>query len=65
MTRIYTPGAIHVVPLNDLVEHVDDQECLCQPKLHTEYENYTVVGYIWVHNSWDGRELWEKQEEES
>ena len=49
-----SPGSVHIVPVNDLREHViePDVTCWCQPTLDEE-DN------IWVHNSMDGREDYE------
>ena len=47
---------IHVMPVNDLMEHTnDDSECPCKPKVIVEGANL-----IYVHNSWDKRELTEQ-----
>lgn len=48
---------IHVVPVNDLHEHCSDGTgCLCNPAIHLVAGGGTMI----VHNSWDGRELWEE-----
>ncbi len=51
--RVYAGMAknkdIHVMPLNDLVEHLDNRTCICGP---TE----TTPGVL-VHHSLDGREM--------
>lgn len=43
----------HICPENDLREHVTDDGCLCPclPVRHWEELN------VWVHNSYDGREV--------
>jgi hypothetical protein len=45
----------HCIPVNDLREHVIDDEgtCWCQPEFDTEYE-------MFIHNSADGREDYEE-----
>ena len=48
--------AIHVIPLNDLRDHVDVKECWCKPIADCDYEN------IFVHNALDGREAFERGE---
>jgi hypothetical protein len=50
-------GRLHVHPLNDLREHVidPDVECWCNPTYDEEYD-------IVIHNSLDGRELYETGE---
>jgi hypothetical protein len=43
---------VHVVPLNDLLEHsTDSAECMCDPKVLVD-----GAVLIYVHNSYDGRE---------
>jgi hypothetical protein len=44
---------IHVIPTNDLREHVASTDCWCKP---TEDDEYPTV---WVHNSMDRREEFE------
>ena len=48
---------IHVVPLNDLKEHILNADCECDPVVE-------VVGavLIYIHNSWDHREFFEELE---
>jgi len=50
---------IHVMPLGDLREHQASQQCWCHPELDDESG---LGGNIWVHNSLDGRELYERGE---
>lgn len=50
--------AIHIIPVNDLKEHEELSTCNCQPTLIMENEEM-----IFVHNSYDGRELDEEIEE--
>ena len=47
---------IHVSPINDLVDHVDDEDCWCEPKIETFTDGRRVI----VHNSADSRELIEQ-----
>lgn len=47
---------IHVVPNNDQHEHTEEgYKCLCNPKLRIENEHLIII-----HNSYDGRELYEQ-----
>jgi len=51
----YTDDSImHVVPLNDLREHVASKDCWCKP---TEDEGWPD---IWVHHAMDQREQYEE-----
>lgn len=48
---------VHVVPINDLREHDLNGSCWCKPALDNDY-SYP----IWIHNSMDGREAFERGE---
>lgn len=43
----------HVIPINDLKEHVEQSTCLCSPCVQILDEGDLLV----VHNSYDGREF--------
>lgn len=45
-------GDVHIMPLNDLREHIDRATCWCMPE---EREPG-----LWVHNSMDRREEYEQ-----
>lgn len=49
---------LHVLPVNDLEEHIDSSICKCEPKVLNENGNLIIV-----HNSYDGREGLEWVEE--
>lgn len=50
---------IHILPINDEMEHEEEgTACRCDPKLITDEAELIVV-----HNSADGRELIEQAEE--
>ncbi len=47
---------IHVVPIDDLREHIEDNDrCWCRPRVEDD-------GMVIVHNSMDGREKYETGE---
>lgn len=52
-------SSIHVMPVNDLIEHETNQDCVCVPDLDVRHLD---VGNIWVHHSLDRRELSEGDE---
>jgi hypothetical protein len=54
-----TPERIHVVPVNDLKDHVASADCWCKP---TEEEGWPDV---WAHHSMDQREEYENGREKS
>ena len=49
---------VHVYPANDLREHIFAEYCHCKPIVKPQ-GLFTRV----IHNSYDGREAWEKLEE--
>jgi hypothetical protein len=54
---VTTNADIHVLPLQDLREHVEERGCWCHPTLIQENAEADVVV---VHQSMDGRELVEE-----
>lgn len=48
---------VHVLPINDLRDHVETRDCWCAPTLYIadDGDEMTVI-----HNSADGRELIER-----
>ena len=50
-------GDIHVMPINDLQEHIMSANCPCKPSVE-------VVGavLIYTHNAFDHREFYEELE---
>lgn len=46
-------GELHVIPVDDTVEHYPDVDCWCDPGQDIEYPE------VVVHNSADGREHYE------
>ena len=47
---------LHVIPLDDLIVHTDDDECLCGPRTEAVFRADGSNGWLIVHNSLDGRE---------
>ena len=47
---------IHVLPVNDIKEHVEDTTCECEPTI--DFKNGIIV-----HNAFDGREHLERAKE--
>lgn len=53
----------HVIPINDLVEHVDD-DCICGPETELIFdENESLRGWVVKHHSLDGREIKEVKQD--
>ena len=49
---------IHVLPENDLREHIESRACWCHPNAH--YDPLMEQPAVVVHNAADGRELVEQ-----
>jgi hypothetical protein len=53
---------IHVLPMNDLIEHEDVGDgCPCGPASRPIKRDDGSVGWVVTHNSLDGRELHEQE----
>jgi len=52
---------LHVIPLNDLVEHDTAHEdgCICGPRVEPVAREDGSMGWLYVHHSLDGRERFE------
>lgn len=48
-------SAVHVVPVNDLIEHPDN-DCPCGPDVEPVFREDGSNGWLIVHHSLDGRE---------
>lgn len=53
-------GDIHVKPQNDIAEH-GDENCICHPKLEPVNQEDGSIGWMFLHNSFDGRENLERE----
>lgn len=51
MSEVY-----HVIPINDLIDHIESVECPCDPEV-----KYTSDGELVVHNAIDRREVFEQR----
>ena len=47
---------IHIIPINDLMEHEESTTCECHPQIEIRENGDIMV----VHNSYDGREFIEE-----
>lgn len=47
-------GVKHVIPVDDLREHVERSDCWCEPTIDDEVHN------MYVHHSLDRREFYEQ-----
>lgn len=56
---------VHVLPVNDLIEHDDEHQenCVCGPSVEAVHRPDGSNGWLYVHNALDGRELAERGEE--
>lgn len=51
----------HVYPVDDLIEHTTDEDCVCVPTVKAMTEGDGPTDWMYVHSSLDGRELEEAQ----
>lgn len=51
--------SVHVMPLNDVVEHEESEDCLCGPSIEAVFREDGSNGWLIIHHSLDGRELHE------
>ncbi len=49
-------AVFHVLPINDLKEHVEETTCWCEPTVEVR-RSRTRRAQLVIHNSMDGREL--------
>ena len=62
MRSVLRGWMIHILPVNDLKEHVTKTTCSCNPDVRYRDEHGVLPEAICVHNSWDGREIIEQAE---
>lgn len=53
---------IHVTPINDLIEHEENDEgdCPCGPEVQPVKREDGSIGWVYIHNALDGRDLEEQ-----
>ena len=55
--EIHIDGPIHVIPENDLIEHITGgEDCPCGPVTEPIPRDDGSMGWVIVHNALDGRE---------
>lgn len=47
---------VHILPINDLIEHDENSECVCGPSSEPVKREDGSVGWVISHNSLDNRE---------
>lgn len=52
---------LHIIPLNDLIEHAETDDCVCGPQTFLGKRDDGADGWLIVHSSLDGREHLEPQ----
>jgi hypothetical protein len=50
---------IHITPVDDLIEHENNDSCACGPNPKSVKRDDGSIGWYYVHNSLDGRERFE------
>lgn len=53
---------VHVIPINDLIEHEenDDGDCPCGPEVQPVEREDGSIAWLYTHNALDGRDLEEQ-----
>jgi hypothetical protein len=54
--------AIHVLPVNDTIEHLELRQCWCRPRVEDAEDGSEPLV---IHNSADGREYFEEQDDDA
>lgn len=57
-------NTLHVMPVDDLVEHQPSDECVCHPSPDPVERKDGTYGWLYVHHSLDGREVEERRAEQ-
>jgi len=47
---------VHVLPLNDVIDHDENDDCVCGPTSEVVFRDDGSVGWLFTHHSLDGRE---------
>jgi hypothetical protein len=50
-------NSVHVLPVDDHVEHTKDDSCVCGPRVEPAFLDDGSNGWVVVHHSLDGREM--------
>lgn len=48
-------STVHVEPVNDLLAH-EDEDCPCLPVTEPVKDDDGSMGWLVIHNAWDGRQ---------
>lgn len=53
------PDHVHVMPIDDLIEHEYDEEgyCPCGPEVRPVEREDGSIAWLYIHNALDGRDL--------
>jgi len=51
----------HVIPVEDLIDHEEDQGCICGPSVQMVKRSDGSAAWLYSHHSLDGRELLEAE----
>lgn len=51
---------IHTVPVGDLIEHEETEDCVCGPRCDPVTRPDGSMGFVYIHHSLDGREMYEE-----
>lgn len=54
---------LHVLPVDDLIDHADSDDCICGPTIEPIQHDDGTIDWLVVHHSLDGRENHETEPE--
>lgn len=49
-------NTVHIYPINDLVDHDNNDDCVCGPRVETVAGDDGSISWVVVHHSLDARE---------
>lgn len=52
----------HVLPLDDAIEHSEEEDCICGPRIEPIERADGSIAWLVTHHSLDGRELAEPRD---
>ena len=63
-TDLDSADYVHIMPINDLVEHEwdDDGDCPCGPEVQPVEREDGSISWVYMHNALDGRDLEEQDQ---
>jgi len=54
---VNVPKSLHVIPMNDAIEHEASEDCICGPECQPIQREDGSYGWLYRHHSLDSREM--------